>query len=132
MREREITDRAEAIGKACRIASVESPKYGGFVFSYARKGAEMALREVSHLLPKEPLDPPNEALRRELTIQRRIYENECEKAKRDLAHAQQQIARLDADYQRYFASGIETEGHDGETRHGAKHESPTPKGDAQP
>lgn len=29
------------------------------------------------------------------------------------------------------ASGIETEGHDGETRHGAKHESPAPKGDAQ-
>jgi hypothetical protein len=29
------------------------------------------------------------------------------------------------------ASGIETEGHDGATRHGAKHESPTPKGDAQ-
>jgi hypothetical protein len=30
------------------------------------------------------------------------------------------------------ASGIETEGHDPAEGHGAKHESPAPKGDAQP
>lgn len=34
-----------------------------------------------------------------------------------------------AKYITHSASGIETEGHDGETRHGAKHESP-PEGDA--
>ena len=31
----------------------------------------------------------------------------------------------------FAASGIETEGHDAEERHGAEHESPTRQGDAQ-
>jgi hypothetical protein len=74
----------------------------------------------------------NRALQRELTIWRRIYQHQREMAEAALNFANTKIAELDEQFLRYCASGIETEGHDAEERHGAEHESPTAEsGDAQ-
>jgi hypothetical protein len=47
----------------------------------------------------------NTALHRELIIQRRIFEHERDKARRDLAFAEERIASITREYMRHFTPG---------------------------
>lgn|SRR3954469_967744 len=45
----------------------------------------------------------------ELTIQRRIQEHARDRAKRELAFAQEQLERIDADFMRYVVEGFKAD-----------------------